>query len=375
MKKIVFILFLSIIASYLFTQDFEITNINVQPQIGYISITYDLDAQVNCQIIILVSDDGGANYNIFPTALIGDIGNNIVPGTGKMISWYPASDPTVGVLETGESYKIRIIARENAVDDDDNFLNFTKVEGGTFYNGTSNITLSDFFIDKYEVTQGEYEAVMGEDPSVDRYGKGNRYPLYSVTWFDAIKYCNLRSLQEGLEPCYVYGSNGSDPKDWPEEWDYFENHINFVCDFSADGYRLPTEMEWMYAAKGGNQTDPNTYNLWSGTNIQADLINYAWYATNSDRKTNPVGTKLANQLNLFDLSGNIIEWCWDIYNENYLNENQTNPCGPSNGDSRVIRGGGWWNSTPQNCQVGYRSLTFPDFSYYDIGFRLVRTQK
>ena len=126
--------------------------------------------------------------------------------------------------------------------------NFVFVEGGTFNNSTADITISDFYLSKFEVTQAEYEAVMGNNPS---YYPGDNKPVEKVTWYNAVEYCNARSIQEGLTPCY-------DTSDWS-------------YDFSANGYRLPTEMEWMYAAKGGNQQPAIGYNQWSGTNVEAEV--------------------------------------------------------------------------------------------------------
>lgn len=241
--------------------------------------------------------------------------------------------------------------------------NFVFVEGGTFHNGTSNVTISSFYIDKYELTQAEYQAVMGTNPS-NWAGNPNR-PVERVSWFKAIEYCNRRSLQEGLTPCYSYSSYGTNPDDWPSGWNTsYDNHTNVNCNWTANGYRLPTEMEWMFAAKGGNQSQGYTY---SGSNTIGDV---AWYGSNSSETTHTVGTKAANELGTFDMSGNVWEWCWDIYGT-YPGGSQTDPHGATSGSSRVFRGGSWSNNA-NFCTVSYRSNADATYSYDNIGFRCVR---
>ncbi|MBI9031416.1 SUMF1/EgtB/PvdO family nonheme iron enzyme [bacterium] len=248
---------------------------------------------------------------------------------------------------------------------------FVLVEGGTFHNGTANATISDFYMSKYEVTQAEYEAVMGTNPALD-YGVGNDYPVYYVSWFKAIKYCNILSLQEGLTPCYNYNNEGTDPNEWSSGWNSIYNHTSYVFDTTANGYRLPTEMEWMYAAKGGNQQPASGYNQYSGTDVEVELAKFAWYDYTSNNTTHEVGTRLPNQLGLYDMSGNVFEWCWDIYNHPYSSSTQTDPVGPTTGLYRVCRGGSWnYNAIP--CGVAYRYSYNPTFSYYCLGFRLARS--
>lgn len=238
------------------------------------------------------------------------------------------------------------------------------VEGGTFHNGTSNVTLSSFYIEKYEVTQSGYQAVMGTNPSSFP-GNPNR-PVERVSWFKAIEYCNLRSMQEGLTPCYSYSSYGTNPANWPAGW-YTSSHnqANVSCNWSAIGYRLPTEMEWMFAAKGGNGSQGYTY---SGSNT---IDNVARYSLNSDGRTWDVGGLAANELGTFDMSGNVWEWVWDNHENTYPTGDQTNPTGPQGGDRRVRRGGGW-NTDANYCTVSFRSHSIATYSLNVIGFRCVR---
>jgi len=199
------------------------------------------------------------------------------------------------------------------------------------------VFVSSFYIDKYPVTQGEYQRVMGENPS--RW-KASKNPVEQVSWSKAARYCNACSRLEGLQPCYDLNT-----------WE---------CDFDADGYRLPTEAEWEYA---GN--DPSK------------LQNYAWFDKNSGKKPRPVGQKQSNPWGLHDMYGNVWEWCNDFYKVDYYQESpEENPKGPKTGDNKVVRGGAWKFSA-ESCRSGYRYNEDPAYSDvcfgYDIyGFRCVR---
>ena len=231
----------------------------------------------------------------------------------------------------------------------------TLIEGGTFQMGSNygednekpvhSVTVSSFRIGVNEVTQAEYSAVMGTNPSGRRFGIGENYPVNMVNWYDAVEYCNALSLKEGLTPCY----SGSGR--------------NISCNFDADGYRLPTEAEWEYASKGGSISRGYIY---SGGN---NITDFGWDTNNSENKTWPVGSKLANELGLNDMSGNVWEWCWDIYDD-YSSENQSNPDGASSGLDRVRRGGGWTTVT-DDCRSTSRGHYIPSFGFSDFGFRIV----
>jgi formylglycine-generating enzyme required for sulfatase activity len=257
------------------------------------------------------------------------------------------------------------------------------IEGGTFHNGTSNVTLSSFYIGQYEVTQAEYEAVIGTNPSHFS-GNPNR-PVEQVSWFNAIEYCNRRSMDEGLTPAYSYSTYGINPDDWPRDWNISDdNHRNVACNWNTTGYRLPTEMEWMFAAKGGNQSQGYTY---SGSNYLDEIAwywrnsgdeyltgNWNWYTIiDNNSRTHDVGTKAPNEIFTHDMNGNVCEWCWDIYGS-YQDGDQTNPIGPINGSSRVFRGGSWYFDT-YNCTVYNRSSVYATYSGSSIGFRLLRVSQ
>ncbi len=370
MKKYYIITLIILAVACLFSAAPVVSNVAVSPETGRVVINYDLAADGQCQVMVLVSADEGANYNIYPSELSGHVGDSVTPGNDKEIIWHPASDN----VEVGDQYKLKVIARDNPIIPTnplsaEEFVSFIKITGGTFNNGTADVTISDFYMSKYEVTQAEYQAVMGSNPA-QYYGVGNDYPVYYVTWFDAVKYCNIRSLQEGLNPCYNYNNEGTGPNDWSSGWNDDSNHTNFAFDISANGYRLPTEMEWMYAAKGGNQEPATGYNQYAGTNVEAELTNYAWYDSNSGWVTHTVGTKEPNQLGLYDMSGNVWEWCWDIYGS-YSSSAQTDPVGPATGSPRVQRGGSWGNFAV-NCRVAIRTYNNPSVSSL-IGFRLARS--
>ena len=361
MKHILINLLALFICGFLFAAAPTVNNITVTPGTGQITISYDLSADGNCKVTMLVSNNGGTNYTIFPTHTTGAIGNEVTPGTGKQITWYPAQDGMV----TGSNYKIKLIARDNPPGTQP--AGFITVEGGTFSNGTSNVTISTFYLDRTEITQGEYLAVMGTNPS-NFTGDLSR-PVEKTSWFNAIEYCNRRSMQENLTPCYSYkvGTTeyGTNPGNWPSGWSGTAgNHTNFSCDWTANGYRLPTEMEWMFAARGGNSTHNYTY---SGSPTIGDV---AWYYDNAGSTTHPVATKNANELQLFDMSGNVWEWCWDIYGA-YPTGDQNNPHGAESGTYRVVRGGSWSDGAG-DCSVSFRLSDSATGSYSNFGFRVCR---
>ncbi|MDD2331302.1 MAG: SUMF1/EgtB/PvdO family nonheme iron enzyme, partial [Candidatus Cloacimonetes bacterium] len=250
------------------------------------------------------------------------------------------------------------------------------VEGGTFQMGSNSasnekpvhqVTLSSYYIGKYEVTQKEWQEVMGSNPS---YWKGDNLPVEKVSWYDVLVYCNKRSLKEGLTPCYSISGNSE-----PSRWDSVPSARNstwdaVTCNWSANGYRLPTEAEWEYAARGGNKSKGYRY---SGSN---DIKSVAWYWENSGKKTHSVGGKQANELGIYDMSGNVLEWCWDGYNESYYSKSESrDPRGSGSGKSRVQRGSSW-SGNDYSCRVAYRaSGRDPENGFSYDGFRVLRAIK
>jgi sulfatase modifying factor 1 len=248
---------------------------------------------------------------------------------------------------------------------------FVLVEGGNFVNTKSNyygsdVAISSFYIGRYEVTQKEWDSVMDSNPSEF---KGENLPVEKVSWYDCVEYCNKRSIKEGLKPYYNIDRNKKDPSNLSEDDDV---KWTVTINEGADGYRLPTEAEWEYAACGGQMSRSYTY---SGSD---DVDEVAWYWRNSgdeflsgfwnwhviesnNNKTKPVGRKKPNELGLYDMSGNVREWCWEWYGEMESN----------NGSARVWRGGGWIG-TEHSCVTSYRGSFRASGEGPDQGFRLCR---
>ena len=257
-------------------------------------------------------------------------------------------------------------------------IDMVYVPGGSFEMGevgidngpVHTVTLSSFYLGKYEVTQEQWTAVMGNNPS---YFTGspasgevqNKRPVERVSWYDALVFCNKLSMREGLSPAYRI-SGSTDTEDWgtvPTINDSTWDAVEVVA--GSNGYRLPTEAQWEYAAKGGNGS-PGNY-TYSGSDTVDDV---AWYESNSGNKTHEVGKKAPNGLGLYDMSGNVFEWCWDWYGS-YPSGAQTNPEGADSGSVRVLRGGSWDYSAVFTRSF-FRYYYYPIIRYSDIGFRLVR---
>ncbi len=277
---------------------------------------------------------------------------------GLEIRWSDRTTSISGALEIGANVSRSVVKPLPLM---------LPVAGGSFEMGSNNeenderpvhrVTVSSFFMSATEVTQAQYKEVMGINPSNFTGGSDvPMRPVENVSWYDAVLFCNKLSQKEGYEPAYYSDADykkvytGGDAVYWKR---------------SANGYRLPTEAEWEYAARGGALSRGYPY---AGS---AAVDEVAWYSSNS-RSTRPVGTKKPNKLGLYDMSGNVWEWCWDWYG-GYGAGSVTNPAGPSSGTSRVLQGGGWGYDA-SGTRVADRSNSSPSISYYNSGFRLVRPQ-
>ena len=235
------------------------------------------------------------------------------------------------------------------------------------------MTVSSFLMGKYPVTQGQYQAIMGALPSglpFSNYGAGDNYPVYYVSWYDTIVFCNKLSIQEGLDPAYSINES-TDPAVWgpvPTSNNTTWNGVEIVAD--SNGYRLPTEAQWGYACRAGTMTPFSTGNII--TTAQANYNGNYPYGNNPTgiyrERTTPVGSFAPNAWGLYDMHGNVFEWCWDWYGT-YPSVAETDPIGPASGTSRVRRGGAW-DYYGQYLRSDYRNASYPAGRYLLVGFRV-----
>ena len=246
-----------------------------------------------------------------------------------------------------------------------NFM--VKVEGGTFKMGSKDsdnsadndeqtehtVTVKDFELCKFEVTVWQWKQYVKANklkmPEKPTWGFQDNYPINNITWEEAVSYCNWLSKKEKLTPVYT------------------QQGPNIFCNFNANGYRLPTEAEWEYAAKGGNKAKDTKF---SGSTSVNDI---AWHKANSKGTPHTVGTKLPNEIGIYDMSGNVWEWCWDWYNKDYYKiEDGNNPKGPTMGERKSVRGGSW-DSKINYLRPANRISTIPSKTHEFYGFRVARS--
>jgi len=252
-------------------------------------------------------------------------------------------------------------------------LDLVLVKGDSFFNRyfkiyKKSVAISDFYISKYEVTQKEWVKIMGINPSAF---KGDNQPVEMVSWYDCVEYCNKRSIKEGCQPYYDIDKYKKDTKNKSEL-----DSIKWIVTINekANGYRLPTEAEWQYAASGGEMSKDYKY---SGSN---KLDEVGWYWKNSgdstltgswawteieknNSSTKPVGLKNPNELGLYDISGNVREWCWEWYKDFEV----------ESGYFRIWRGGGWIGGE-HACRPSYRGKFEANGKGPDQGFRVCRSK-
>jgi len=290
-------------------------------------ISYSLVTESPCEVSLYVSLDSGRSWQGPLANCTGDVGKGVTAGA-RHIRWNVLGDREQLV---GNAVQFKIVAngRNPLVPE------MVFVEGGRFMMGTNNgeddekplheVELSSYYIGKYEVTQAQWKAVMGNNPSY--FKDCDQCPVEQVSWNDVKEFISKLNQQTGKK------------------------------------YRLPTEAEWEYAARGGKKSGGFTY---SGSN---NIGTVACYDFNSNKKTTTVGTKVDNELGIFDMTGNVWEWCSDWYGS-YSGTFQRNPQGASSGQYRSLRGGGWFYDA-SHCRVSNRNWSNPDFSYSFYGFRLV----
>ena len=262
--------------------------------------------------------------------------------------------------------------------------NLVLIRGGAFKNIKSNyfgrgVSVSDFYIGKYDVTQKEWIEVMGTNPSRFR---GDDLPVEMVSWYDSIEYCNRRSVKEGLKPYYNINKALKDLNNQPDPrfGDLDTVKWTVTLNKGANGYRLPTEVEWEYAASGGRHSRGYTYSgsdavdevAWYWRNAGDKRLSGAWnwplIEQNHDQ-TKPVGRKKPNELGLYDMSGDVRQWCWDWQGD--LQSGVNDPDGPARGFHRVWKGGGWIGAD-FCCASAYRGGLAANGKGPDQGFRVAR---
>lgn len=364
---------------------------NHSPTINYLTAsTYSIQQGDSIALICNATDVDGdfLTYTWLKSA-------GTISGSGDSVTWIAPN--------FADSCMIKCIVSDGYYQDSDSLTikvytpgALIYVQGGTFEMGdhysqgdsdelpVHSVTLSDFYLGETEITQAEWKTYMTVDEPLN-YGEGDLYPFYFGCWYKMLKYCNYRSIDEGFTPCYTI-SGSTNPVDWGIV-PYHDSDLGWVvgdtdawdsvsCNWNANGYRLPTEAEWEYAARGGVYSSDDF--IFSGCDVDG-LDHYIWYTGNNDPSgSKPVSSKMPNQLGLYDMSGNVYEYCWDWYGSSYYTtcNNQgtvLNPSGPDSGTNRVFRGG-FWNSGANTCRVADRYTNgLPHDSPLTAGLRVARS--
>jgi formylglycine-generating enzyme required for sulfatase activity len=345
---------------------------------GLIDITYDLDVTAPVKITMEISSDGGATWAVPANTVSGAVGSSVAPGMGRSIVWNAGAD-------WPQSYSSQMRFRLT-VDD-----GYALIPPGSFVMGRTSgdtdanapsvtVTVSAFYLQKTETTQAQWDEVRVwglingyTDLAVGR-GKAANHPVVGgITWWDVVKWCNARSEKEGLIPCYTVG--GSVMR---------TGTIAPTCNWSTNGYRLPSEAEWEKAARGGvsGQRFPwgdtithSEANYFSSASFSYDVSptrnSHPTYGTGSNDNTSPVVSFTANGYGLYDIIGNVEEWCWDWYGGSYYQDGATDPQGPLTGNNRVMRGGA--SGLAANYERCSHRTTNPPGTASKVGLRSARS--
>lgn len=332
MIKLVFFLLLSAFTAVCsFGQ--TVSNVDAYQEGKNIIITYYID-KAGLVSDVYCSTDGGRTWGEPLRQVTGDVNKQVQAGSHRIV-WDVLSERE---KLAGANICFKVEANSGRFMVNGVSFDMVRVEGGTFRMGGTaeqgtdaydrekpvhSVTLSSYYIGKNEVTQALWQAVMGSNPSNF---KGSNLPVECVSWNDC------------------------------------QNFIQKLNSLTGRNFRLPTEAEWEFACRGGNNSRGYKY---SGSN---NLGSVAWYDDNSGGQTHPVGTKAPNELGIYDMSGNVWEWCNDWY-DNYAANSQTNPTGPQSGSGRVDRGGSWSHNA-RRCRSSYRDDCYPAGRGIDLGLRL-----
>ena len=374
------------LTSCLWAADPVVSNISAVQRAGtkLVDITYDVTADTpTVQIYLEISNDGGATFTVPAVTTSGVLGAGIATGIGKVITWNAGVDwnglPSSQLL-------FKVVAddlRGSLVYIPAGLFTMGRTGGDTDTNAQPvNVTLSQFYMGKYEVTKAEWDEVRtwavnnGYTDLASGGGKASNHPVHTVNWFDIVKWCNARSQKEGLTPCYTV--SGAVMK---------TGTTSPTVNWTANGYRLPTEAEWEKGARGGvsgkrfpwgtNTISHSQANYLSSTSYSYDasgsVNNYhPTYIDATTPYTSPVGFFAANSYGLHDMAGNVGEWCWDWYWPFTYVNGAIDPRGAASGTDRVIRGGSW-NNDAGNCRAAFRDITTPSNAGTRRGFRVARS--